>query len=107
MTNELAQVEKDIKSLSAKVDSLSSAISRAAQEIRDTEQKIKKNEEEMQKREDELNARLRAMYKNGSVGFLDVLLGSRSISEFVSNMEMIQKIYENDVDVMKTLEKEH
>lgn len=107
VTNELAQVEKDIKSLSAKVDSLSSAISRAAQEIRDTEQKIKKKEEEMQKREDELNARLRAMYKNGSVGFLDVLLGSRSISEFVSNMEMIQKIYENDVDVMKTLEKEH
>jgi murein DD-endopeptidase MepM/ murein hydrolase activator NlpD len=46
------------------------------------------------------------MYKNGSVGFIDVLLGSSSISEFVSNLEMIQKIYKNDMNVLQTLEQE-
>lgn len=107
VTNELAQVEKDIKSLSARVDSLSAAIRATGDEIAATEAKIEKKEKEMTEREDNLNERLRAMYKNGSVGFLDVLLGSNSISEFVSNMEMIQKIYENDVDVMETLQKEH
>ena len=107
VSNELAQVEKDIKSLSARVDSLSAAIRATADEIAATEKKIKKKEKDMQEREDGLNERLRAMYKNGSVGFLDVLLGSSSISEFVSNVEMIRRIYENDVDVMETLEKEH
>ena len=38
----------------------------------------------MQSQENNLNQRLRIMYKNGSVGFIDVLLGSNSISEFVS-----------------------
>ena len=46
------------------------------------------------------------MYKNGSVGFLDVLMGSNSISEFVSNVEMIQRIYKNDIDVLNRLQKE-
>ena len=61
----------------------------------------------MAEREDNLNERLKVMYKNGSVGFVDILLGSSSISEFVSNMEIIQKIYKNDVEVLETLQKEH
>lgn len=58
----------------------------------------------MQSQENNLNQRLRVMYKNGSVGFIDVLLGSNSISEFVSNVGMIQKIYQNDMDSSGDLE---
>lgn len=105
--NDLAQVASDIKTMQAKVDSLNASINTTSAEITNTEKKIEKKKKDMQDREDGLNERLRVMYKNGSVGFLDVLLGSNSISEFLSNMEMIQKIYENDVDVMKTLQKEH
>ena len=54
-----------------------------------------------------LDNRLRTMYKNGSVGFLDVLLGSNSISEFISNLEMIQRIYKNDQNTLTTLEEQH
>lgn len=72
-----------------------------------TEKKIKAKEKEMKEREENLNARLKVMYKNGSLGFVDVLLGSGSISEFVSNLEIIQKIYKNDMDVLDTLDKEH
>ena len=40
----------------------------------------------MQSQENNLNKRLKVMYKNGSVGFIDVLLGSSAkISEFVSS----------------------
>lgn len=104
---ELAQVEEDIKSLTAKVNSLNNEISQTEADIADAEEKISDKEKEMTEREDNLNQRLRVMYKNGSIGFIDVLLGSNSISEFVSNLELIQKIYENDVDVMETLQEEY
>lgn len=107
VSNEMAQVEKDIKELQSKVDSLSSQISEASSEIKETEEKIEKKEKEMEEREDNLYARLRVMYKNGSIGFVDVLLGSGSISEFVSNLELIQKIYKNDMNVLKVLEEEY
>ena len=105
--NDLAKVASDIKTMQATVDTLNANIKNTASEITSTEKKIEKKKKDMQEREEGLNERLRVMYKNGSVGFVDVLLGSGSVSEFLSNMEMIQLIYENDVEVMETLQKEH
>ena len=105
--SDLAKVASDIKNMQATVTTLNSNIKTTAAEIANTEKKIEKKKKDMQQREKGLNQRLRVMYKNGSVGFLDVLLGSGSISEFLSNMEMIQRIYANDVKVMETLQEEH
>ncbi len=119
--NDLAAVAEEVKELQGKVDDLNNKIAKTTQEIKNTENKIakkkediKKKQEEIQKKKDEiqereegLDQRLVVMYKNGSIGFVDVLMGSNSISEFVSNVEMIQKIYENDVEILKILEQEH
>ena len=119
--NDLAAVAEDIKALQGKVDALNNKIAQTTQEIKNTENKIakkkedikkkqeeiQKKKEEIQEREEGLDQRLVVMYKNGSIGFVDVLMGSNSISEFVSNVEMIQKIYENDVEILKILEEEH
>lgn len=119
--NSLAEVAEEVKTLQAKVDNLNAKISQKTQEIKNTEDKIakkkedikkkqeeiQKKKEEIQEREEGLDQRLVVMYKNGSIGFVDVLMGSNSISEFVSNVEMIQKIYENDVEILKILEEEH
>ena len=43
------------------------------------------------------------MYKNGSVGFLDVLFDSDDISEFLTNLDMVQKVYSQDKDTLKEL----
>lgn len=107
LSQKMASVEKDVKEVQAKVDSLTYEINKAASDIAETEKAIAKKEKEMQEREDNLNERLKVMYKNGSIGFIDVLLGSGSISEFVSNLEIIQKIYKNDMDILETLEREH
>lgn len=102
----LTEVKKQIDELQPQVDSLNSEVSEAGRKIAETEEAISRKKEEMANREDGLNERLRVMYKNGSIGFIDVLLGSGSISEFISNLEMIQKIYRNDMEVLETLEKE-
>lgn len=106
VSNRLAEVESDIESLNAKLSALNNDIAAANQKISETEDAIFKKQEDMQNREDGLNERLRVMYKNGSIGFVDVLLGSNSVSEFISNLELIQKIYKNDMDVLKTLKQE-
>lgn len=57
--------------------------------------------------EKNLNARLRNMYKSGSVGFLDVLLDSGSFSEFLTNLDMVKRIYGSDKDFLDELQKAH
>lgn len=106
LEGELAQVKKDIQVAQNKVDSINASISATAKEIEDTQNAIVQKEADIESQQENLDARLVVMYKNGSVGFLDVLMGSNSISEFVSNVEMIQKVYQNDMDVLERLQKE-
>ena len=47
------------------------------------------------------------MYKNGDVSMVQILLGSDDITDFMSNMDMVQKIFDNDVEVLKTLQEQH
>lgn len=96
----------DIESQQAEIDKIQSSMDQKQAEIDKAQADIEKTLKEMEEREDGLNKRLRTMYKNGSVGYLDVLFGSSSLSEFLTNLEMIQKIYKNDQDTLKTLEKQ-
>lgn len=107
LSEEMTRVEEAAEEATEKVRSLSNRISQTTQEIAEIKAKIAAKEEEMNEREENLNERLAVMYKNGSIGFVDVLLGSGSISEFVSNVEMIKRIYANDIKVMEALQEEY
>lgn len=100
LTSSIKEQQSEIKKLEDTMDEKQVQINEAEKDIEQTKLNI-------EERQDGLNTRLRTMYKNGSVGFLDVLLGSNSISEFITNLEMIQRIYENDQDTLTTLEEQH
>ncbi len=107
VSKDLSTVASKITTLSKKVDNLTAKIATTSKEISATEKKLKLKQTEIEGREKNLYERLRIMYMNGSVGFMDVLLGSSSISEFVYNTSLVQRIYQNDVAVLSTLEDEH
>ena len=104
---DLASVAKKITALQAQYDATNAKVNATQKDIDQTKKAIRKKQEELTEREENLNARLVVMYKNGSIGFVDVLLGSNSITEFVSNIETIQKIYQNDAHILEVLQKEY
>lgn len=118
--NELNEIENKVEAAESEMEALVSRIKAKQAEVKEIEASMKQKEAEIEKsekdieqtiqdikkREDGLNDRLRTMYKNGSVGYLDVLLGSNSFSEFITNLEMIQRIYKNDQDTLEILEKQ-
>lgn len=97
----------DIKKQEAEVDKLQASMDKKQIEIDKALKEIEETKRDIEERQDGLNKRLRTMYKNGSVGYLDVLLGSNSISEFLTNVELIQRIYRNDQEMLKQLEIQH
>lgn len=106
VSEDLEQVKEDIDALQPDVDAIEEKVAEANSKVADIEEQIAQKKKEMEEREDGLNERLRVMYKNGSVGYMDVLLNSASISELISNLEMIQVIYKNDMQAIEKLEKE-
>lgn len=108
------QIEGDLQAKIAELDKQKAEVERIQAELDEKQAQINTTVEEIkeikagiEERRDGLNNRLRVMYKKGSVGYIDVLLGSSSISELLSNVEMIQRIYKNDQKVLKELKKQH
>lgn len=83
------------------------AIAEGEDELKKLEKEVLEAEEKVEKQTDDLNSRLRNMYKTSSVGYLDVLLESGSFSEFLTNLELVKKIYNNDQEILKELEDAH
>ena len=103
LSNQIESLEKQIDSKQADVDKLESAISEAETKLSGLKKELEEAERRVDQQDEDLNARLRNMYKNGSVGFLDVLLESDDISEFLTNLDMVQKVYAQDKDTLKEL----
>jgi len=104
---EMAELKEKIESVQGEINEIQKDIDVKQDEIDVAQAEIQQTEADIAQRQEGLDARLRTMYKNGSVGYLDVLLGSNSISEFLSNLEMIQRIYKNDQNTLVELENQH
>ncbi len=104
----------EIKSLENKIYASEVEINDLEKEINDLKQQIvvKRDEldaklAEVDDQNNSLNLRLRTMYKNGEVGTLSVLLGSGSISDFLTNIEMVKRIYDSDARLLSRLEEQY
>lgn len=96
---------QDIVNLERTIDELDGEIQNSEQDLEKLTKDLKKAEKKVKRQNRNLNKRLRSMYKNGSVGFMDVLLNSGSFSDFLTNLDMVQRILQSDEEVLADLEK--
>ncbi|SCY48463.1 murein hydrolase activator EnvC family protein [Alkaliphilus peptidifermentans] len=111
MTDELGKIALQIQEYDLIIDKTEKEIKVLGSEIGTTEKKIDiitgeliEAEENIDQKQDLLGSRLNVMYKNGNIGYAEVLLSSRSFPELLSNLDMIKKIVQHDVDLLKFLE---
>ncbi len=107
MINQIDVIDK-------KIDASEKEIVTLQNDIKDTEGKIdiklgelEAKQEDISDRNDVFNDRLRAMYMNGEVGYIEIMLGSEDFSEFMNNADMVNRIYQHDVDFLEGLKAEY
>ena len=100
MMDEIVDLEEDI-------DALDTQIAVAADDLEVLTEELEKARKKVNRQDKNLNIRLRNMYKNGSVGFLDVLLNSGSLNDFLTNLDMVQRILKSDEKVLAGLKEAH
>ncbi len=103
--DQVNSLEQQINSKQSDIDELEASISEAQAKLETLEEELAVAEEKVNTQNENLNARLRNMYKNGSVGFIDVLMDSGSFSEFLNNLSLVEKVYTSDQDVLEELQK--
>ena len=95
---EIAEYETEISDLNAEIDEVNGQIDQA-------EKDLKQAEEDYAHQQKLLEDRLVAIYKTGDTTYLDVLLSSKDIADFISKYHYVSKIAECDQNLLNQIEK--
>ena len=108
--SQMSTIQKEVDDLNNKINTAQSEIDNLTIEIEEktklideTTIKLEKTQKELEDKEAMLEKRLVASYKAGDTSYLDVLLTSGSITEFLSNYYLIEQINEYDSELIETI----
>ena len=87
------------------IDDLDNQIGELETSIKESEIKLNEAEAKYKKQEELLKERLVAMYEAGQTSYLDVLLSSADLTDFISKYYMISEIAEYDTELLDQMEK--
>ena len=104
LSAEIRDLENQIYNTEAEIEDLKKDINNTKQELSDKIEKLERVKTEIDNQNAALNNRLRAMYKNGDVGMLSVLFGSTTMSDLLTNIEMVRRIYDADAELLESIE---
>lgn len=105
----LAQVNSlsdQIEDYEGQIDKLDDQISSLQEKIQDAEDQIAEDEEKHKQRQELLNDRLVAIYENGETTYLDVLLSSNNIIDFISSYYLMSEITRYDNELLDQIEED-
>lgn len=94
---EVSKLNKKITEVSDKIDVVKENIHQTMNEIDQLQAEIEKLQKQIDERGEVLKERARAMQENGGkVGYLDILLGSNSFSDFIDRASAVNEIIHAD-----------
>ncbi|MCI8760203.1 MAG: peptidoglycan DD-metalloendopeptidase family protein [Clostridia bacterium] len=110
---EKKEVQKQVQDLSSQIlnyekqiATLDSQISELNTKIKDSEEKLKQAQEDYTQKEDLLEKRLVATYESGETSYLDFLLSSESITDFISNYYLVTEVATYDTELLEKIQKQ-
>lgn len=113
LESQAKDVSKQIEELDIKLDNASNELNKVEKELENLELSIEKTileleeaEENINEKQESFNKRLRVMYKNGNVGYLEVLLSSSNIKDFLSRQDMIKAIAKHDTELIEYMKEQ-
>ena len=93
---QLQEMDDKISEYQASLDEVNSQYEELQKRVEESEKQLAEAQEKYDKKLNLLKNRLVAIYKNGETRYLDVLMNSKSIIDFVSKYYVVQKITEYD-----------
>ena len=101
---EVQKITAQINEYQDQIDELDDELSQLESQIEVQEEELEKAEAEYKEQDELMKKRLVALYEAGQTSYLDVLLNSDSISNFLSRYYLISEIAKSDSELLTNLE---
>lgn len=102
----LEEIQSRLNELQAQARELQAKSNALQAKINDNQAQLAKKKAEVEQRKKVYSQRLRQIYINGQVNYLDVLLGAKDFGDFSSRMYLLQKIISSDIAMLQQLQKD-
>ncbi len=103
---EVSKVEVQIAEGEAELEETTAKLEELEKEIKQIQEKLNVIETDYEKQKDMFEKRIVALYEMGETTYLDVLLSSKSITDFISNYYLIGEVAQYDSELLDTIERE-
>ena len=111
VTNEKNQTIDEVNTLTeqitdyqSQINDLDAQIDEANNKLEEQTKKLEEAEKQYNEQQDTLNTRIVALYEAGETSYLDVLLSSESVTDFISNYYIISEIAECDLELLEQID---
>lgn len=108
------QIKQEVNTAAGQLDAIESDLERNTNELKSvegrlvaTQKQVDENKELLQKterrladRSQVLNKRVRDIYINGQVSYIDVLFGATDFSDFISRYELLKRVMRADMELI-------
>ncbi len=103
---QLHAIQRDLDTATAELKQVQAERIQLDKDITKTEAELKEAQARLQSREKVFYKRVRDIYINGRLSYLDVVVGSKDFSDFANRMEMLKRILQSDMDLINTIKSE-
>ena len=103
---EIAAINQKIVDKQMEIETLEAQEIEILEYIQEAERELEKSNKRYDGQKELLEDRLVAMYEMGETSYLDLLLNSNSIMDFLSNYFLIEEIAKADTELLQTVEAE-
>lgn len=109
MKKDQDQLKAQISAATASLNQKQSAYNQAQAEVAASEKELQAKVEQLDQRRLALAQRVRGIYENGQISYLGILFESSSISDFITRIEYLSRLVDNDQQLLSDIrtEKDH
>ncbi len=99
LDREIDDLEQDLDLIRSRGEEVSGEVEIVRSDLTDAEQRLRQ-------RTAILNVRVKDIYMNGKINYLEVLLSARNFSEFITRFEFLKRIVRQDTELVNSIESE-
>ena len=113
VTEEKNSIQQEVDKLNDKISdyegqitSLDTKISDANTKIKEEEKKLAQAEQDYKDQEELIKKRMVAVYTSGDTSYLDVLLSSKNLTDFISSYYLVSEVTKMDAELLDKIQKQ-
>lgn len=106
VSEQLRQIEEQLRQATAELGTIKEQRVSVENDITLNERQLAEAQKRLEGRETVFYKRVRDIYINGRLSYIDVVIGSKNFSDFANRLEVLKRIIDSDITLINEIKKE-